>query len=112
LEHLRQNTRIGVTRGDEEQIEQTFRVFATLVQIYLTVDYSDEHAEKTHANVAAGYLAGAVESVVPHNMPDVLMEGLRLMGQSAQLFLPNSKPNDMATLAAQGCDDCLRWHCA
>jgi len=26
-------------------------------------------------------LSGEVERIVPHNMPDVLMEGVRLMGQ-------------------------------
>jgi len=45
------------------------------------------------------YLAAAVESVVPHKMPDVLMEGVRLKGRSAQLFLTAAGANDIVTLA-------------
>jgi hypothetical protein len=99
LEHLRQNARIAISREDERQIEQTLQAMAALVHVYIAIDYSSEYADKTHANLAAGYLSTAVETVVPHNMPDVLMEGIRLMGQSAQLFLVNAKPNGIATLA-------------
>ena len=42
---------------------------------------------------------GAVEAVLPHNMADVLMEGVRKMGQSAQIFLTLGNPNDIVTLA-------------
>ena len=99
LEHLRQNVRIGIAQGDEQQIEQTFKAMAALVQVYLGIDYSDEFASKTHAHLGAAYLSGAVQSVLPHDMPDVLMEGVRLMGESAHLFLVHAKPDDIATLA-------------
>ena len=99
LEHLRQTVRIAITRGDERQIEQTLQTLAALVAVYLAIDYSTEHATKTHANLAAGYLSDAVQSVIPHDMPDVLMEGVRLMGQSAQLFLVKSKSADIANIA-------------
>ena len=99
LEHLRQNIQIGISRGDEQQIEQTFRAMAQLCQVYLGIDYSNEHASKTHAHLAAAYLTGAVESVVPHNMPDVLMEGVRLMGQAALLILNNKEPQYIATIS-------------
>jgi len=98
LEHLRQNVRIGITRGDEQQIENTFEALAALTGIYLDIDYSNEYASKTHAHLAAGYLSSAVQSVVPHNMPDVLMNGVRLMGRTAQLFLVRAKPEDIVTL--------------
>ncbi len=98
LEHLRQNLRMGVTRGDEQQIEQTLGTLALLVRLHLGIDYSNEYASKTHAHIAAGYLSGAAESVLPQNMPDVLMEWMRLMGQTARLFIVHAKPNDMATL--------------
>ncbi len=100
LEHLRQHARTAMTRGDEEQIEQTFRALASLVRIYIMIDYSEEYArEKQHAQLAAGYLSGAVEAVLSHDMPDVLMEGIMLMGQSAQLFLAAAEPNGIVTLA-------------
>jgi hypothetical protein len=96
LEHLRQNAKIGITRGDEEQIDQIFRTIAALVQLYMTIDYSNEYVQgKQHAQLAAGYLTTAVEAVLPHNMPDVLIEGVRLMGQCAQLFLQSSIPTKL-----------------
>ena len=98
LEHLRQNIRIGVSRGDEQQIEQTLRVLATLVEVFLKIDYSQEDASKTHAQLAAAYLSDGVRDVVSHNMADLLMEGVRLMGQSAELFLAYSNPNETVTL--------------
>ena len=99
LEHLRQNIRVGISRGDEQQIDQTLRTMAALVQVYLRIDYSDPHASKTHVHLAAGYLSEAVKTVAPHNMGDVLMEGVRLMGQSAHFILTRSVPQDIVTLA-------------
>jgi hypothetical protein len=98
LEHLRQTARIGVTRGDEQQIEQTLRAMAKLVRVYLAIDYASPHASKTHAHLAAGYLTGEVERIVPHNMPDVLMEGVRLMGQCADILLAAEGPQGISTL--------------
>jgi hypothetical protein len=100
LEHLRQNAKIGLTRGDEEQIEQTFRALATLVQVYMVIDYSNKYTpEKQHAQLAASYLSQAVQSALSRDLPDVVMEGLRLMGQSAHLFLSAATPNEIVTLA-------------
>lgn len=98
LEHLRQNVQIGISRGDEQQIQQTFRTMTALCRIFLSIDYATEHALKTHAHLAAGYLSSAVQSVVPHNMPDVLMEGVRLMGEAAHLVLSHAEPDDIATI--------------
>jgi hypothetical protein len=89
LEHLHQLAQFATTRGDEEQIKQIFAAMASLVQVYARIDYANQHiATKHHAQLAASYLMGAVEAVLPHNMADVLMEGVRKMGQSAQIFLP------------------------
>lgn len=98
LEYLRQNIQIGISRGNEQQLEQTFRTMAALCRIFLNIDYATEHASKTHAHLAAGYLSSAVQSVVPHNMPDVLMEGVGLMGKVAHLMLSHAEPNDIATI--------------
>jgi hypothetical protein len=72
-----------------------------LVQVYIGIDYSSPLATKTHAHIAAGYLSGAVKNVVPHNMADVLLEGLRLMGQAAQLVVAHDTPDQVATLSEQ-----------
>jgi hypothetical protein len=100
LEHLRQLAQVATTRGDEEQIRQIFAAMASLVQVYARIDYANQYVTtKHHAHLAASYLMGAVEAVLPHNMADVLMEGVRKMGQSAQIFLTIGIPNDIVTLA-------------
>ncbi len=98
LEHLRQNIRVGISRRDEQQIEQTLQTLAALVQAYINIDYSNPYASKTHALLAAGYLSEAVKTVAPHNMADVLMEGVRLMGQSAHFILVHGDPPDIVSL--------------
>ncbi|MCQ0988542.1 hypothetical protein [Jiella marina] len=98
LEHLRQTARIAIKRGDEQQIEQTLQAMAELVRVYLAIDYASPHASKTHAHLAAGYLTADVERLLPHNMPDVLMEGVRLMGQCADMLLAVQGPQGITAL--------------
>ena len=98
LEYLRQTARIGVARGDEQQIEQTLRGFAALVRVYAAIDYSSPNATKAHAHLAAGYLTGEVERIAQHNMPDVLMEGARLLGQCADVLLAAEGPNGIRAI--------------
>lgn len=98
LEDLRQNVRLGVSRGDEQQIEQSLTAIAALAHIYMGIDYASDYSEKTHAHIAAGYLENAVESVVPYNMPDVLMEGIRLMSSTARTFVAQGDPTGSVSL--------------
>ena len=99
LECLRQNAQSGIARRDEQQIEQILRTMSELVQVYLGIDYSSPYATKSHAQLAAGYLASAVQAVVPRDMTDVLLEGARLMGQSAQRFIAHGIPNEITVLS-------------
>lgn len=99
LEHLRQNIQIGISRGDEQQIEQGLRALERLCVLYSTIDYSTVDTTKTHANLAAAYLMGAVETVAPHDMTDVLMEGIRLMGSVAQTTIGQGNLNDIAVIS-------------
>ena len=112
LEYLRLNVQAANSRRDEQQIEQTLRTMAALVQVYLSIDYSSEYPEKSHAQLAAGYLANAVQAVVPHNMADVLMEGQRLMGRCAQGFLAPGDSVSIATLSEKialiACTGCTK----
>lgn len=112
LEHLRQNAQSGIARRDEQQIEQTLQAMAALVQVYLGIDYSIPYAAKSHAQLAAGYLSSAVQTVVPHDMADVLLEGQRLMGQSARYVLAHGDPNDIAVLSEKialiACTGCAK----
>jgi len=87
LEQLRQNAQVGLARGDERQVQDTYRTFAALVHVYLQITYAGRGAAKTHAYLAAGYLAGAVKVTAQHDLPDVLMEGIRLMGETNQQLI-------------------------
>ena len=112
LEDLRQNSQTAIARLDEQQIEQSLQAMASLVQVYLGIDYSSPHATKSHAHLAAGYLGNAVQAVIPHNMADVLMEGQRLLGRAAQLILLHGDPNEVVTLcekiALVACTGCAK----
>lgn len=112
LEHLRQNLQSGIARRDEQQVEQTLQTMAALVRVYLGIDYSSRYAPKSHAQLAAGYLASSVQAVVPHDMADVLLEGQRLMGQSAQYILTHGKPDDITALSEKiafiACTGCAK----
>ena len=112
LEHLRQSAQSGIARRDEQQIEQILQTMSALVQVYLGIDYSSLYAKNSHAELAAGYLASAVQAVVPHDMADVLMEGQRLMGQSAQGIVAYGSPDDVAMLSEKiafiACTGCAK----
>lgn len=101
LEHLRQNYQAGISRGDEQQIIQTLQTFATLAKVYIEIEYSEAHAAKSHSQLAAHYLSDAIEAVLPHGMPDVLMEGVRLEGQTAHLFLQAGNANEISQLSSR-----------
>jgi hypothetical protein len=99
LEALRQNAQIAVSRGDEQQIEQTFRAFAGLVQLYAAIDYSNHSALPKHAQLAATYLAEATQAVLPHNLADVAMQGVRLLGEAAIAILAaTTNPTQIASI--------------
>lgn len=99
LEHLRQNVQVGVSRKDEQFIEQNLQCLLQLTQIYLSIEYCDVHAVRSHAHLASGYLTSAVESIVPHNMADVLIEGVSLLGDAARLIVAHDKPEYTTTIS-------------
>ena len=110
LELIRQHLRAAVNRGDEQQIEQSLQALAMLVAVYIQIDYCNDHASKTHAQLAASYLSEGVKTLIPHNIPDALMEGVRLMGVSADLFVSSGEPNGIVAIAENvtilGCAGC------
>lgn len=100
LETLRQMHREAVTQGNERYIVANFQVMAKLAELYLSIDYASRHVtSKTHANLAAHYLADAIKEVIPHNRPDVLMKGARLLGYHAQLCLSHDSIDNISQLS-------------
>lgn len=98
LESLRRSMIVALSRKDEQQVIQILQAFTLLINVYLQIDYSREHTTKSHANLAAAYLSEAVISVIPHDMTDVVMEGLRLMGKSASLSFQAGQITDAVPL--------------
>lgn len=99
LECMRQNIQIGISRKDEQFIEQNLHSLLQLMRLYLTIEYGDVNAAKSHAHLVSSYLTSAVESVIPHDMADVLIEGVRLLGNAGQLIVHDDKPQYIATLS-------------
>ncbi|MFL0809355.1 MAG: hypothetical protein K6L76_02970 [Agarilytica sp.] len=99
LEHIRQNVQLALSRKDEQFLELNLHCYTHLAQSYLTVEYANKYAEPTHAHLVLGYLARSVESVIPHGMADVLLEGVRQLGKSAKIITHNDKNNYVATIS-------------
>lgn len=101
LEHLRQNIQIAISRRDEQFIEQNFHCLLQLTKVYMSIQYGDEHSAKSHGRLVAGYLANSVESVIPHDMADVLLEGVALMGSAAKISLLHDRSEYVAFLSGK-----------
>ncbi len=99
LEHLRQNVQVGISRQDEQFIELNLKCLLQLTQLYISVEYGDTHQIKSHAHLVSGYLTSAVESIFQHDMEDVLIEGLILIGNAARLIVMHDKPEFTATIS-------------
>ncbi|MEP8851752.1 hypothetical protein ABKU49_18945 [Enterobacter hormaechei] len=95
LEHLRQTMQTALARGDEKLATSTLRGMSALYGVYLSIEYTGRGRSKHHAMLAAGYISSAVESVISHNMADVMMEGVRLMGRNCVMALRYSNASDI-----------------
>jgi hypothetical protein len=99
LEHFRQNVQVGISRKDEQFIEQNLRSLLNLTQLYLSIEYGEEHAARSHAHLVSGYLVSAVGRVIPHDMADVLIEGVSLLGNAARLIVIRDKPEYITSIS-------------
>lgn len=99
LDQLRLMFRGALARRDEEQMGQILRTYRLLSLTYLSIDYLDGHALKTHAQLAAAYLEGELEAIAPHNMVDALMNGVRELGRVALAFVQHARPEEVVGLA-------------
>jgi hypothetical protein len=99
LEHLRQNVQVGVSRKDEQFIEQNLQSLLHLTQLYLSVEYVYKTAERYHSHLISRYLINAVESVIPHNMADVLIKGVSLLGNAARLIVAHDESGHIALIS-------------
>jgi len=112
LEHLRQSARIGVTRGDEQQIEQTLRTIADLVRVYLAIDYASPHASKD--SCASGgrvpYRGSRADCSAQHaGCPN---GGRAIDGAMRRYAARNGWPSGHCDHSAEDRYYFLRWGCA
>lgn len=100
LESLRQTHREAITQGNERYILANLQLMARLAELYLRIDYGSKYVtNKTHANLAAHYLAEAIKEVIPQNRPDVLMQGVRLLGNHSQYCLAFDSTDHISQLS-------------
>jgi hypothetical protein len=83
LEHLRQLARDATGRNDEKLLEQVFQAFLGLTCVHLRIEYPGPLPDKTHAKLAAKYLATAVEALFQTQLTDSLMAGTSRLGEAA-----------------------------
>lgn len=86
LEELRLLIDVSLTRADERQVCLGLEAFAVLCSRYAAVDYGKPQT-MTHAHLAMSYLTGAVQSVVSREMTDVVMAGVRYVGEAARTMI-------------------------
>ena len=98
LEHLKRTMSAALSQRDERQIEQSLNAIVSLVSVYLSIDYSTRGASKFHAHLAAGYLSSAADSILPQDMPDVLMEWMSCL-EKTQLLILQVESNTAPMLA-------------
>lgn len=98
LENLRKILRTGITSGNEEQIVNIFRTYQALALVYLDIEYVDGNPSKHHTILATGYLENGINDILIHNMPDVQMEGVRLMGELVQHMLMRGETLDISLI--------------
>ena len=98
LEQLRQTMQTALAKGDERLAGSALRTIAGLYGVYLNIEYPGRDRSMHHALLASSYLGSAVESVIPHNMPDLMMEGIRLMGRVSRLALEHTSPTEIVSV--------------
>lgn len=87
LEQLKIQFRFAVGRRDEEHVNLLLKAYGRLIALYAQIDYDRPGANAWHADLAIGYLKSDIRSIIPQNLPDNLMQGVRVLGRSAITLL-------------------------
>ncbi len=99
LESLRQISRQAINNGDENLLKNCFETFKSLAIAYINIDYGDEYScKKHHAALASDYLIATMMKVIPHNMPDILMDGIGYLEEIAIDALEKNAIQNMANI--------------
>ena len=91
LEQLKRQFRAGLGRRDEQHVNMILKAYGDLAQIYTQIDYGRPEENPWHASLAIGYLINDIKSIIPHNLPDCLMLGVRILGGCAVALINRDK---------------------
>ena len=92
LEQLRQEVARQGRKHNEGGATRAIWALGELAKAYAQVAYADQYAQRSHAQLAAGYLGNAVEEAVGRGMLDVVMHGQRTMGAVGKFCMMNGIP--------------------
>ncbi len=79
LEDLRRAGLAALAKRDERQATFIYRALQSLFLVYMEIEYARSYDTKSHAALVAQYLYALVHESASHKMPDVTMEGGRLV---------------------------------
>jgi len=99
LEQLRQLAEFGANNGNETLIEQSMGGMKNLVYVYSKIEYGQHLDTKTHANNAVGYLDRATQTAARHKLTDVVMQGVRFLGESGAILLVAKSGTAVSSIA-------------
>ena len=98
LEQLRRQFRAGLGRRDEEHVNMLLKAYGDLAQLYAGIDYGRPEADPWHASLATAYLKGDIKSIIPQNLPDSMMQGVRILGVCAIALLNRGKATSIVSI--------------
>ncbi len=98
LEQLKRQFRSAVGRRDEEHVNMLLKTYGALAILYAQIDYGRPEADPWHANLAIGYLENDIRSTIPQNLPDSLMQGVRVLGRCAIVLLNRGAAKEIVSI--------------
>lgn len=98
LEQLKRQFRFAVGRRDEEHVNMLLKAYGALAILYSEIDYGRPEADPWHAHLAIGYLKSDIRSTIPQNLPDSLMQGVRVLGRCATVLLNRGTANEIVSI--------------
>lgn len=98
LEEIRQNIQNGLAKNDERFISDNFKILKELHYIYSNIQYINTSGERFASSLASFYLIQGLEASISHNIPDVLLVGIRLLSEIAQKEIIDGESEIIGTI--------------
>lgn len=98
LEQLKLQFRAAVGRRDEEHVNLLLNAYGDLAQLYARIDYGRPDADAWHSTLATGYLRNDIRSIIPQNLPDSMMHGVRILGTCSLALINRDKATEIISI--------------